>query len=218
MSDILIPKVFHRFWDGPEEPQYIQDITQKWRDFHPGWEVRTWNLSNMPVLRNQDFVEDWQKVSPTSNRWQFTTNLLRLEILHDLGGVWIDADLEPLKNVEPLIEGCEAFTSRENRDFVNNGFTGCVPGHVFYAEMLKSVRQRVLQNPEWRSNRQCGPHLYTAVLNDLPPGTVRVLPTELIYPYAWGELDKFGEFDGDYGEAYTVHHWNNHRNKVGKRL
>lgn len=199
----MIPKIFHVFWDGPTQPDYVQASIASWSTIHPGWEVRVWDSANLPLLRNQDMYDHPEKFSPKSNVWQFRTNLARLELIHDQGGVWVDADLEALRNVEPLIEGCQAFTARESREYVNNGFFGSVPGHAYITELMETARARILRLPNARSNKQCGPHHYTEVLTR--HADVRVLPSEQIYPFRWDELERR---DRDYPDAYTKHHWN----------
>ena len=198
-----IPKHFWMFWDGPSKPDYVQRSTESWSRLHPTWEVTELTEVTMPQLRNQDLIDDISRVSPKSHYYQHLTNLLRLEVLHDHGGVWADADLEALRNIEPLIEGCTAFTARESRDYVNNGFIGCTPKHPYIAELLELTRDRVLTNPQWRSNRQTGAHHHTEVLQRHPD--VRVLPQEQIYPVHWSELERRHD---EHAEAWTLHHWN----------
>ena len=208
---MLIPRTFHMFWDGPPPPDYVTEAMASWAPLHSGWEIRTWDASTGRAALRSDLADLWdrvEQVSPKSNVWQFRTNLVRLQVLHDQGGVWVDADLRALRNVEPLIGDCEAFTSRENPSFVNNGFTGCVQGHPFYADMLGRVRDRVLAMPRARSNRQCGPHLFTETIRRHP--SVRVLPTELIYPVGLDDLERLDDDHAASG-AFTVHLWHHRR-------
>ncbi len=211
-----IPKAFHVFWDGPPAPRYVRESMDSWKEMHPDWRVIRWDeRSGRAALPYGVWRSLWDRsheVSPKSNTWQFRTNLLRLIVLHETGGVWVDADLQALRNVEPLIEGATAFTSRESERFVNNGFTGCEPGDPWYAAMVDAAPSRILTRRNARSNVQCGPHLYTETIRRFEH--VRVLPTELIYPVPRTDLGGLGS---DHPEAYTVHHWNNQQKRNAAR-
>ncbi|CAF1355895.1 unnamed protein product [Rotaria sordida] len=71
---------------------------------------------------------------PTNFRLFYFGNLvaldiLRFEILYQYGGIYIDLDFEPLKNLELLLHGVQAFVAYESEYFICNGILGAIPGH-----------------------------------------------------------------------------------------
>ena len=200
----MIPRILHAWWGGPPMPTHLAAHLDRWRDLHPGWQVRVWTPETTPELRNQDLYDHPEVYSPKSNVWQWRSDLARYEILHDIGGVYIDCDLEPLRPVGPLVEGAESVIAREDQKFINNAFMGSAPKSRFLADILKGLRRSVSAQPRCRVNRQIGAHYLTRIARRHPE--LRVLGPELIYPYHWSELHRYDE---EYPEAYTVHHWAN---------
>src|SRR5690606_27569586 len=151
-----------------------------------------------------------EKYSPSSNPWQWKSDLARYEILHDIGGVYVDCDLEPLKPIDALVDGCESVIAREDQRFINNAFMASAPGSRFLAEVLRGVRASVRAQPRARVNRQIDAHYLTRIARRHPE--LRVLGSELIYPEHWSNL---AALDGaPPAGAYTRHHWNNKQAEV----
>lgn len=201
----MIPRILHAWWGGPPMPEAFRSYLLRWQELHPGWEVRLWTPESTPILRHQDLYDEPERFSPKSNPWQWKSDLARYEILHDVGGVYVDCDLEPLRPIDGLVDGAEAVIGRECPRFVNNAFVASAPESRFMADVLRGLRRSVLAQPRARVNRQIGAHYLTRIVRRHPE--VRVLPPELIYPEHWSDLSRL---DGPPpGGAYTRHHWAN---------
>lgn len=199
----MIPRVLHAWWGGPPMPSHLAAHLDTWQEMHPDWEVRVWTPESTPHLRNQDLFDHPEKFSPASNPWQWRSDLSRYEILYDIGGVYVDCDLEPLKRIDPLVEGVESVIAREDSRFINNAFMGSAPGSRFLASILGGLRASVESQPQSRVNRQIGAHYLTRVARRHPE--LRVLPARLIYPEHWSDLDALNQEPPE--DAYTRHHW-----------
>jgi mannosyltransferase OCH1-like enzyme len=139
------------------------------------------------------------------------SDVIRYNILYQYGGVYLDLDFEPLKSIEPLLHGVEAFVVHENKDFVCNGIYGAIPGHSL-SELL------VLQlEPNWRMhengtvNQQTGPYHITKQVNDLKTrnktgmkNRFQTFAPHVFFPYAWFEKNPGPPYDE---HSYTVHHF-----------
>lgn len=203
-------------------PDTIAGYIEDWRRLHPDDQIEVWNseralgeLILTPVWRSLYLdVEHW---SPTSNVWQYRSNIFRLLKLYCDGGLWVDADLKPLKNIWPLIGDAEVAAARENDRFLNNGILWASrPGMRFYQDCVSTAAVRIRQHRHWRSNKQCGPHLITEVASRYPE--VNVIPTEAVYPLSYRDA-RAGVFDIEVPHtAYAIHAWNNARNQQGRPL
>lgn len=202
----MIPKILHAWWGGPPMPAHLAAHLDSWREMHPEWEVRVWTPETTPDLgEHQDLFDRPETYSPVSNPWQWRSDLARYRILHDQGGVYVDCDLEPLRPIDPLVEGAESVIAREDARFINNAFMGSSPGSRFLADVLRGLRRSVHSQPRARVNRQIGAHYLTRIARRHPE--LRVLGQELIYPEHWSDL---GALEGPPPEsAYTRHHWAN---------
>ena len=207
----MIPRILHAFWGGPPMPAHLAAYLRRWQELHPYWEFRLWTPDNLPRLRNQDLFDAPEIYSPKSNPWQWRSDLARYELLYDMGGVYIDCDLEPLRPIDPLIEGCESVIAREDEKMINNAFMGSAPGSAFLADVLAGLRPSALSRPTERVNRTIGAHYLTRVARRHPE--LRVLPAKLIYPLHWSKLSRREAARRD-EQAYTVHHWWNKTKQV----
>ena len=187
-------------------PGHLARYLDRWQQLHPGWEFTLWTPDNLPRLRNQDMFDRPEVFSPASNPWQWRSDLSRYEILHDLGGVYVDCDLEPLRPIDDLTDS--EFIAYEDDRFVNNAFMGVAPGSAWISNILNGLRESVLAQPFARVNRQIGAYYLTRLVRRHPE--VTILPAELVYPYHWSELDQHDRPVAD--GTYTRHHWQNKRN------
>ena len=87
-------------------PDEVQAARQTWIDHHPEWEFRIWRLEDLTWLRNQRLFD---RAVPYSQKSDFA----RYEVVHRFGGVYLDTDMECLRPLDPLLDGCEFFAGRE---------------------------------------------------------------------------------------------------------
>jgi hypothetical protein len=134
---MLIPRIFHQIWVGPDPfPEAYARYQQTWLDRHPGWELRFWTEENFPDgLRRPEAAE---RLRTPAER----ANILRLELLWRFGGVYTDTDFECLRSIEPLIQDSELFISLAKPGRVNNALMGSVSGHPLLDEALDAIRPR----------------------------------------------------------------------------
>jgi mannosyltransferase OCH1-like enzyme len=182
---MLIPRVFHRIWVGPDPlPDEYAAYGETWAEHHPGWELRLWTEDDLPPgLR----PEVYERLRAPAER----ANLLRLELLSRQGGVYVDTDFECRRSIEPLIEGAELFITLAKPGRVNNALMGSVPGHPAIAEALEQVRPVEFFGHDKAAT---GTRLLDGLLVDRPG--VTLLEAELFYPATEEQRQR----------AYAVHH------------
>lgn len=212
-----IPRIVHAFWGGSPLPDEWGRCLDRWRRLHPDWEVIVWAEGQIPDLGGlQRFWGSPEVWSPKSNIWQHRTNLLRYVLLAKHGGVWVDVDMEPLRPIDPLIDGETRMLAGWEADghWINNAFLASPPGHPAVAEILDGLADNIADHPEWRSNRQSGARYITPILAGRLD--VRVLPQAEIYPYHWSQTADVpvdGGMADRFPDAWTVHHWANRRRR-----
>lgn len=191
----MIPKVFHRIWisNNPMPAEYVY-FGQKWLDLHPGWKMIHWT--------------DWNLFEPM-NRAQYEAatvpamkcDILCVEALYNFGGVYLDCDFEPLKNIEPLIENLDAFSATEGGGIISGGIMGSTPGHFAFKSIIEAIPESIRSKPGVGINGVTGPGFRTAYL-----GGIKVFSRDLFYPYGYWEKERRHE---EFPAAYAVHHWGN---------
>lgn len=223
MAGAVVPRVIHWWWDGPQvPPEYVQ-FRERWAELHPGWTLQVWDENRFlaefgldhPVVQLYRNRARW---SPHAHEWGWKTNIARYLILQRDGGLWVDADLEPLKPVDPLIERLEAsenhnaLAALEDRHYVNNAFLASTPGGPFITAVVDRLAGRIKAKRGEPSNVMTGPH-YLTEMADRTPGLM-ILDRALIYPMHWSELDRRTE---SFPAAYTLHHWHRKTTETAKR-
>ena len=160
----MIPRVFHRIWLGPDPMpgEYVR-LGETWRRNHPDWEHHLWAETNLPTDLRPEVYELLRRPAERAD-------ILRLELLHRLGGVYVDADMESLKPIDPLLEGVSCFLGSLDSGRVSNAVMGGVPGHTLFARAISELRPRTTFGPVDREGT--GPLLIERLRHDFPDVTV----------------------------------------------
>jgi mannosyltransferase OCH1-like enzyme len=136
----VIPRVFHQIWLGDEPFPYERE-RETWRRHHPGWEHRLWTEGDVPG--DLQLCEAANRLRQPAER----ADILRLELLHRQGGVYLDADFECLKPIDPLVDGVRCFLGLLDSGRVSNAVIGTEPGHPLVARAMAEVRPRETYGP-----------------------------------------------------------------------
>lgn len=198
MADTAIPRIIHRIWLGPNpmSDQYAE-YGETWRRHHPDWEMRLWTDETVAEL---DLPEAYERSRDHLER----CDVLRVELLRRFGGVYVDCDVECRKPIDRLIEGVSAFASYQqaNRDVIQNGVMGSVPGHPAMERAAREVVETVGSGPITEAT---GPDFLTPIFASCPD--LVVFDHEKFNPYSPVEPWRRDE---EFPDAYAIHHWAGH--------
>jgi mannosyltransferase OCH1-like enzyme len=84
-----IPKIIHQIWIGPKKPpwKWINSFKNDFRRKYPGWKYYLWTNERVKTFNIQNRKEyDYEK------SYAGKADILRYELLHKFGGIYIDAD------------------------------------------------------------------------------------------------------------------------------
>lgn len=129
----LIPKKIHYCWFGrKEKPRFLQECIESWHKLCPGYEIICWNEDNYNVNKHRFTKEAYEK-----KRYGFVSDVARLDILYENGGIYFDTDVTLLKNLDELLYQ-PGFVGVEKWGNINTG-GGCgfVAGHPVLKEMIE---------------------------------------------------------------------------------
>lgn len=128
----MIPKTIHYCWfGGKEKPSSVKKCISSWRKYCPDYSIMEWNESNFDVRMNA-----YTQMCYEEKKYAFLSDYARLVIIYRRGGIYLDTDVEIVRNLDPLLD-CEAYLGFENKDFVNTGIGfGAVPASGVVAGML----------------------------------------------------------------------------------
>ena len=97
----MIPRLVHRIWVGSDEPAWMRTCGETWNK--PGWDVITYTAPPF-VLENQDIYDAAEEYCP-NHVGQLRADIMRLELLWNFGGVYVDTDYQLLTTIDDLRDG-----------------------------------------------------------------------------------------------------------------
>ena len=86
----MIPKKIHYVWFGNEKNKLMKRCIDSWKKLN--YEVYEWNEKTYDINKN-DFVKEAYK----KQNWAFLSDYIRLDVLYNLGGIYIDTDVLLIK-------------------------------------------------------------------------------------------------------------------------
>lgn len=126
-----IPKKLHYCWFGKgEKSQAILDCIASWKKFMPDYEIIEWNEDNFNININE-YVKDAYE----QKKWAFVSDYARLYALYNVGGVYLDTDVEVFKPFDIFLDN-KMFTGFENVGYPVTAVMGARKNHPIIKEML----------------------------------------------------------------------------------
>lgn len=127
-----IPKIIHYCWfGGKPKPALAETCIASWKKFCPDYEIMEWSEDNFDLTAAPNYVRQAYE----AGRWAFVTDYVRLVALVNMGGVYMDTDVEVVKPLDPYLAH-EAFAGFESEKGVQTGLLACVPGFGLFREFL----------------------------------------------------------------------------------
>ena len=133
----MIPKTIHYCWFGRNpKPKLAEKCIRSWKKYCPGYEIIEWNEDNFDISSAPLYVRQAYE----AKKWAFVTDYVRLKVVYDHGGIYMDTDVELLKNIDFLREH-EAYFGFEDGKYVNTGLGfGAQKGNPILLEMMEDYR------------------------------------------------------------------------------
>lgn len=128
-----IPKIIHYCWfGGKPKPELAQKCIKSWKKFCPDYEILEWNEENFDVAIAPKYVQQ----AYTMKRWAFVSDYVRLKALVEMGGVYMDTDVEVIKPLDPYLKH-EAFAGFENESSIQTGLLACEKEFALFQSFLE---------------------------------------------------------------------------------
>lgn len=95
-----IPKKIHYCWFGGNPlPKSALKCIRSWKKYCPDYEIIEWNESNFDINCNAYCAEMVKK-----SKWAFLTDYVRLKIVYEHGGIYLDTDVQVVRPLDKLLE------------------------------------------------------------------------------------------------------------------
>lgn len=95
-----IPKVIHYCWFGKGKmPPLAEKCIASWKKYCPDYLIVCHNEDNFDVSQNR-----YAKEAYDAKKWAFVSDYVRLKVLYENGGIYLDTDVEIVKPIDDLIK------------------------------------------------------------------------------------------------------------------
>ena len=201
----MIPKIIHYCWFGRgEKPELAKKCIASWRKSCPDFEIREWNEGNCDYLSIPFMAEAY-----AARKYAFVSDVMRLIVLEQYGGVYFDTDVEVLRDISPLLDD-EGFIGFENDQFVNSGQVMAAKAHhpVIQA-MIEEYKKLHFTNADGTATPVGCPRLNTDVMERF--GLIRNGREQVVAGIHVYSADYFNPMDSTTGKltktenTYSIH-------------
>lgn len=126
-----IPKKIHYIWIGKKEkPQSVLTCIDSWKKFCPDYEIIEWNEDNFDISSSRYASEAYE-----AKKYAFVTDYMRLVILKNEGGIYLDTDIELRKNLDRFLSH-DCFFGFENQATLLTALIGAKKDSKYIDKLL----------------------------------------------------------------------------------
>lgn len=189
---MAIPKTIHYCWFGHNpKPKLALKCMKSWKKYCPDYEIIEWNEDNFDISACPLYVRQAYE----AKKWAFVTDYVRLKVVYEHGGIYLDTDVELCKKLDQLlIYG--AFFGFEDGIHVATGLGfGAEKGAQILLEMMQDYETIPFVLPDGTYDTKTCPVRNTEVLkrhglvqNDtrqVLEEDVLILPSEYLCPLSY---------------------------------
>lgn len=186
-----IPKIIHYCWFGDgEKTKLSQKCIQGWKNTLKGYEIIEWNEKNFNININRYVKEAYD-----CKKYAFVSDYVRLYALLNYGGIYLDTDVEVLRDFDSFLE-LEAFVGFEDNELISTAIIGAKRGNSIIEEWFNTYANRNFLN-NGKMNEVTNVRVFTNLLlkygliqnntlQRIKNNTITIYPTEYFSPLKFG--------------------------------
>lgn len=131
----MVPKIIHYCWFGGNPlPELAVKCIESWKKYCPDYEIIEWNERNYSIETACQFVKDAYE----NQKWAFVSDYVRLDVVYQHGGIYLDTDVELLKSPSEVLKNSRGFFGREQGNSIATGLGfACEKGEPILKEMME---------------------------------------------------------------------------------
>lgn len=208
----MIPKAVHYCWFGKsKKPKLVRDCMLSWKKHLPDYEIIEWNESNSDL--SLPFIKEAYKLK----KWAFVSDYIRLKVLYEYGGIYLDTDMLLLKPLDSLLSN-KTFLGAECIEFINCAIVGTVSKSLFIHNCLEQYKIIKITN-EIDLGLITIPRIVTNIFRHsydfnapfdviVQKNEIIIYPAAYFYPLSYEHKDEILNFKQHLQkESYAIHLW-----------
>jgi hypothetical protein len=143
----MIEKNIHQIWVGDKKiPNHIKVYMDKVKDFHQDFTYYLWNDSNLP-----DLPINLKKIYDSYNEPAIKADLLRMYVVFQFGGYYLDADFDTLSGFYPesvFKKNCDGIIVYNN-SYGMSALANSIFGFSKNNSLLEYLINNVIHEQQW---------------------------------------------------------------------
>lgn len=168
----------HAVWLGNKMPPLSHACLDDWTKM--GFQYTLWTEADQKI---RTWIEacEFAKACYTRGLYAFLSDYLRLKILQEEGGLYLDTDVTIRKDPFPLFEGKKLVLGYETEEYLGTAAIYAEKDSVILAELV-----RFYEGGIWDSPLYIGPQIITHLILEqgrLENEACDLLPSSFFYPY-----------------------------------
>lgn len=113
-------------------PKLVEKCIKSWKKYCPEYKIVCINEDNFDINQNRYAKEAYE-----AGKWAFVSDYVRLKVLFDEGGIYLDTDVELIKPLDKLIEE-NGFMGFDDNGVVSTGLGfACEKGNELVGALLQ---------------------------------------------------------------------------------
>lgn len=207
----MIPKIIHLCWfSGDKYPPLINYCIKSWKKFLPDYKIKVWNYDSFPPEKSI-----WVRQALENKKYAFAADYIRAYALYTEGGIYLDSDVEVIKDFGPLLDR-KYFIGSEAHNLVEAAVMGAEKGFPLFKKLLDYYDSREFVKADGCLDMLPMPKIIEKIINtdykvkkidkisdqDPTDGLLEIFPSSFFSPKAYltGELNVTEE-------TFCIHHF-----------
>jgi len=196
-----IPRIIHYCWyGGAPLSELSRRCVETWRAVMPDFAYEKWDEGRLD--RSIPYVDQAYR----ARRFAFVADYMRMKVLHEHGGVYLDTDMEVMRSLDALLDD-QLFMGFQAPDSIGCGVIGAVKGHPFLRAVLDRLDDEARRG---KPSYQPIPELVSGLMKGARASGATLFPEEYFYPYNPYSpvLIRRKPLQSNMTErTYAIHHW-----------
>lgn len=154
-----IPKIIHFCWFGyGQYSEMIKNCIKSWSEILPEYQIMLWNEESFDVSSCVFTQEAYQH-----RKWAFVSDYVRLYVLEKYGGVYLDTDVEVIKDFTEVLKGHKFVSSFTEGGLIATSFLASVPHGEFVRKLLEYYNSITFVSDEGALDMCMNPLIFSAI-------------------------------------------------------
>jgi mannosyltransferase OCH1-like enzyme len=203
-----IPRIIHFCWFGGKAlPSLAKKCLNSWAKYLPDYKVIRWDENSFDVDAHPFTREAFE-----SKKWAFITDYVRLYVLHEIGGVYMDSDVEIIKPIDEFLVH-SAFSSFESPFLIPTGLMASSKQNNWIKVLLQYYDNKHFIDKDGYPELIANTNIITKISQEkfnlqisnahqVLDGNVHIYPSDYFCPMNW-ETQKIEPTNN----SYALHHF-----------